>query len=267
MNTKSGEGRQLQVERRMGILNLLKQRSVVKVDDLSDRLLVSANTIRRDLAALEQEGLLRRTQGGAVPNSGPGLLTPFRVRQKRYLPEKESIARAAVRYIAPGESVILDAGTTMVELAREIARLDECTVLTNSLEVGSTLQEAPQISLMMSGGALRHSSRCLVGSVTESFFASYNVNCVFLSVRGVSVEKGCTNLDVQETAVKKCMVTAGKKVIVLADSSKIGNVALSTVCPIDSVYAVITDWNADPTACEAITAAGVSVVVVPKPSV
>ena len=265
MNSKSASGRQLQVERHMDILNQLKQNSVVKVDDLSDRLRVSANTVRRDLAALEQSGMLRRTQGGAVLQSGPGFLTPFQVREKRYSEEKRAIARLAVGYITPGESVILDAGTTMVELAREIAHLDECTVLTNSLEVGASLQETPQISVMMSGGTLLHSSRCLVGTVAESFFASYNVSCVFLSVRGVSVEKGCTNLDMQETAVKERMVAAGKKVIVLADSSKIGNVALSAVCPIDMVHTVITDWNADPAVCDALRTAGVTVAVTPKP--
>lgn len=254
--------RPLQVERHTAIINLLRVQNVVKIEDLVQALGVSENTVRRDLGALEQEGLLKRTQGGALLPTGTSFYTPFAERQQRCTAQKRQIAREAARLVTPGSTIILDAGTTTIELAREVTIIPDLTVLTTSIEAASFLLAFPQISVLLSGGILSPISRSLVGLPAERFFESINADILFLSARGISLEKGITNQNIQETAIKHCMIQAAREVVLLADSSKFGKVTLSSVCQLEEVDIIITDAGAPAAMVEQLRERGIKVVIV-----
>jgi DeoR/GlpR family transcriptional regulator of sugar metabolism len=256
----------LQVERHKDIINLLRVQNVVKIEDLVRTLGVSENTVRRDLGALEQEGLLRRTQGGALLPAGTPYFTPFTERQQRNTTEKRLIAHEAARLISPGSTIILDAGTTTIELAHAVKGIPELTVVTTSIEVANCLLNAPQVSVLLSGGILFPISRSLVGLPAEQFFDGINADLLFLSVRGISFEKGFTNQNIQETAVKQRMIKAAREVVVLADSSKFNKVTLSAVCGLDDVDVIITDRGAPTALVEQLRERGIKIITVDVPA-
>lgn len=233
-------------ERRGKIMTILSRHGRCLVSDLAQDLKVSEVTIRQDLDALEQEGLLRRTHGGAILNSQIGLERPFQIVETSYKSEKERIATAAAGLIAPGDTVILDVGTTVTELAKKLTSFKDLTVFTNALNIAAILEVNPEITTIVTGGALRAKQHSLVNPYAELIIKRIHADIAFIGISGIHPERGLTNVNIAEAEMKSLFIKNSHRSIVLADSSKIGKIALAKVADISEVDLLITDKQADP---------------------
>jgi DeoR/GlpR family transcriptional regulator of sugar metabolism len=252
--------------RRLAILEAVREAPLVRVTDLSRRFGVSEVSIRRDLAILEEMGLLRRVHGGAVALPPASLAHSYESKLRRRLDEKQRIGHAAARLIRPGDSVILDSGTTVLQIAREIARslnsLERVTVITASFPVCSELALVRGIQLFVLGGVYLPEYQTLVGPETIACLRNLHADKLFMGGDGITFEHGITAGNVLEAEVSRAMVGAAKEVVVVADSSKIGAVGFTTIVPLSAVHKLITDVNAPPEFVEKLRASGVEVLLV-----
>lgn len=216
-------------ERRRTILATLREQGRVSVSELSQRLNVSAVTIRQDLRALEEENLLERTHGGAVmPRkrpTAPELTFEVRLRERREV--KDALARAAAQHLQSGATVALDSSTTiyaMLPYLREIPRL---IVVTHSLSVSQALLDAPHIQVIMPGGVLRRDSIALVGSPQN--LPDIHINDGFFSAHGMTMETGATESSQEEATMKRALMSRCLRVNYLLDDLKWGRVAPFTL--------------------------------------
>jgi len=248
-------------ERRLVIMERVRSRSLVKPAELADELGVSSETIRRDLVALEEEGLVRRVYGGATRTTGRAFEPTFEKRRMRHRERKIAIARLAASLIKPGDTLILDIGTSVAELAAELPRSHRGIVLTNSLLVANALADREGIEVTTSGGRVRPGDLACFGPVSEAFFRDYYADKAFLGSGGVHPEMGLTDYYPDEIASRRVILQHAAESYVLADSSKLGKVALRKVAAVDALTAVITDDGADEQELERLEAAGVTVLV------
>lgn len=232
----------LQVERQLTIMSILRNKQTVSVNELSKILKVAPNTIRRDLDQLDKEGVLKRIQGGAVLNEINKFVQPFEQRQGENTEEKIRIGRLAASLVENNDTIIIDSGTTTLEMARNLNHLEKLTILTNSIEIPHVISNQNFV-IILSGGILRETSKSLIGLPAEQFFAQFNADKVFIGTGGISIENGLTNPNIQETPVKRRMIDAVKEVIVLAHSQKFGKASLSPFCSIKNVDKIVTDAN------------------------
>ncbi|CAN5308353.1 DeoR/GlpR family DNA-binding transcription regulator [soil metagenome] len=249
--------------RRMAaILDLLTERGQVSLAELSDTLGISPATARRDLSDMSEQRLLLRTHGGARLIESRTEL-PVAMRNIRFQEAKGAIA-AAVAEAIPRQryAVALSGGSTAASVARALAGHDELTIVTNSLTIAQLVTSYPQLKVIMTGGILRPESLELVGVLAENTFNAINLGTAILGTDGLSAAGGVTTHDETEARTNHAMATHAQRVIVVADGSKIGKLALAQVTPIETVDLLITDTSADPVALDAIRAAGVEVRVV-----
>ena len=230
----------LDVDRQLAIIAEAKNKRSVSVEELAQKLGVSANTIRRDLNKLARDGILRRTHGGAVINDFAGSDLPFGQREMKHGEEKELIGAVAASLVEDGDSVILDAGTTCLCVARHLKGRKGLTVLTNSMAVATELSDTQNV-VILSGGVLRGETLSLVGPPAEEFFKGVHVHKLFLATGGVSLERGLTNPNMHEVPVKKLMMRAADEIIVVADHHKFGEVALCPFADLADVSRIVTD--------------------------
>jgi len=230
-------------ERITKIKKLIQEEQSLKVSELSKIFNVSEVTTRRDLAKLEKQGFIERTHGGAIVSGTLRLIGKFQIHAQEYKEQKQRIGKMAASLIKAGQVIVLDAGTTTLEIARNIRNIEHVTVITNNLSVALELAGKPDISVMVTGGSLRRPSLSLTGQRAAEFFHQLNVDITFLSVQGVSIEKGLTNTSFSDLYLKKAMISAAKEVILVADSSKFNRVEFCTVAPITAVHRIITDNN------------------------
>lgn len=249
-------------ERRSKIMALTQRQGRCTVADLARELNVSEVTVRQDLDFLEKQGLLRRTHGGAILPSGSGMERPFQVVETAYKQEKERIAAAAAQMIQPGDTLILDVGTTVTELARQLLNYRNLTVFTNALNIAVLLEANSNITTVVTGGTLRPAQHSLVNPYAELILDKIHVDTVFLGVSGITVEAGLTNVNLAEAELKEVFIKAAQRRIVLADSSKVGTVALAKIANIQDVDLLITDTGADPDQIQSLQAEGLEVKVV-----
>jgi DeoR family transcriptional regulator of aga operon len=245
------------------ILSLVEQLGFVRVDDLAQRFGVSTVTVRSDLSALESHGRLRRVRGGAVPPSVLRAEQPFEVAAQDLAGEKSAIGRHAASLVADGDTVLLDVGTTTTAIARAlVARSDlrDVTVVTNGLTVALELEPAwPRVSVIITGGTLRRLQHSLVNPLGTLMLDRLNASISFIGCNGVDAAGGVTNINLPEAEIKRAMVLAARRPIVVADASKLGEVEVAKVCDLAEVSMVITDASADPAVVEEITTAGCEV--------
>lgn len=252
----------LPAERLERIRKLLLAHGAVRVTALSKEFDVAEVTIRSDLARLEQEGFARRTHGGAVLATGTRFERPFAEQEARFREEKQRIGAAAAKLIEDGDTVILDVGTTTTEIARHLSPVTNLVVVTSALNIALELERYPGVTVVVTGGTLRPMQHSLVNPLATILLSQINADKLFLGCNGVSAEKGITNSNMQEAEIKRAMIATAKRVIVVADSSKIGAVAAAHVAPISAVHQVITDANADEAELERIRQRGVDVLTV-----
>jgi DeoR family transcriptional regulator of aga operon len=210
----------------------------------------SAPSIRRDLARLENRGLIRRTHGGATLVE-PLLYEPFRydssflAREQRSAAEKRRIGLAAAELVQANETIGLSAGTTTTYVGRSLRHREKIQVITNALNIGMELCNQPGIRTYMTGGVVPWAwSFSLTGNAALSFLDNVYMDKVFLSVTGLDPERGATSLEADEAMVYRKMIKQSKQVIVVADSSKIGKVGPAFLCPSSDIHVLITNSGA-----------------------
>jgi DeoR family transcriptional regulator of aga operon len=254
-------GTMRQPDRLGRILEQLSASGSVAVAELSGELGVSSATVRRDLALLEEQRLLARAHGGAV---ALGVLyeLPLRYRGTRFHEEKCRIAQAAIERVPEGVAVGMTGGTTTTEVARRLSDRTRLTVVTNSLNIASELAVRPNLKLVVTGGVARAESYELVGPFAEAALSALNLDVAIIGVDGISVDAGLTTHHEVEAHTNRAMTLRAHSVIVVADSSKVGQIAFARICELDRVDELISDVGADPDAVSAIREAGVEVTLV-----
>lgn len=227
-------------ERRRVIVDRVLQDGRVSVKTLSESLGVSAVTIRQDLRALEEDGIVERTHGGAVRKEDrqmPEL--SFHVRQKRHHAQKEAIAQAAMTLVKEGYSVALDCSSTAFALVKYLKKFKRLTIVTNSIMAAQGFLDSPHIQVLLPGGRLRRDSISIVGK--PEGLPAINFNIGFFGTRGISLMAGATDVDADEVSIKQAMVDRCANVVILADYTKWGEIAPYTFATLDRVERVITD--------------------------
>lgn len=255
-------------ERRRKILEVLDREGRVMVDDLVRRFKVSAVTARADLDALAERGSLVRSHGGAVRLISPAQDYPLKFKEGLHQAEKLRIAGVAVQLIQPGQTVLLDSGTTTGQVARQIRmrKLKPLTVITNALNIAMELAEFQGVSLIMIGGILRHVSNSFVGPQAERMLQDLHADHCFLAVDGLDPETGLSTPDVLEAQLNAQMIRISSQVTAVADASKFGRRSLSVICGVERIDRIITDERIAPETASALEARGVEVVVAGDPS-
>lgn len=232
----------------------------MEVGPLAEQLGVTVETVRRDLTALERLGAVRRVHGGALPVERLTLEPTLAAKEGHAAEQKRRIAERAVREIPDGGSVLIDSGTTGAALAAAIPADLNATVLTNSIAVASRLGDHAYIDLMMLGGRIRRRTGAAVGAWTTDALAGVRIDVAFLGTNGFSVEEGFTTPDQAEAVAKMAMAKAGRRVIVVSDASKAGQVHLHRFAAAEQVAMLITDDGLDADTVEDFDEAGVEVV-------
>ena len=238
---------------------VIREQRVVRVDDLCKQLQVSAATVRRDLAELEDLGELRRVHGGAVSVQSRLDEPLFDDKTSIAAREKHRIAQAALKYVNPGDTVYLDGGSTVLELARLLRERSNVTVLTNSLRAASELAGAGP-RLIMIGGELRRRSQTLVGALTRGMLEELYVDKAFMGTLGLTLEEGLTTTDPSEAFTKELVMQRAREVILLVDSSKVGMVSFSRAGRLEDVNVVVTDSHIDRNVAKGLRKLGIAVV-------
>ena len=248
-----------QEERLSLILERLSQTGSVGVSGVAAELGVSTASVRRDLQLLEEQHLLSRTHGGAVANATVYEL-PLRYRSGSHKDEKRRIAAVAAERVDDTVATVgMTGGTTTTEVARRLADRLGLTVVTNALNIASDLALHPDIKLIVTGGTARSESYELVGPLAESTLADLNLDIVVVGVDGISVAGGLTTYHEVEAATNRTMIGRARRVVVVADGSKVGKLALARICDIEQVHELITDASADDAELARLEAAGVTV--------
>lgn len=231
------------VTRRMLILSQLETNGQVSVNDLSESLGVSSVTIRNDLEQLEKKNMLLRARGGAmkISQTHVGLDYPLSDKQKKHLPEKREIGKKAIELIEEGNTIILDSGSTTYEIAKNLGKFEELTVITNAINVVSLLAEQKNINIVVPGGTLRKNSLSLVGILAEKGFRNYFCDQLFLGVDGFDTGYGLSTPNIEEAHLNQIMIEMSKKVIVVADSSKFNRRGFAFIAPVTRIHTLITD--------------------------
>jgi len=251
-------------ERRRLIVDLVAQQGRATVEELATRFGTSTVTIRADLDALARSSAIARSHGGALPVAPTTNDTPLNIKETRWHAQKLRIGHAAAKMIQDGETIILDSGSTTVEIARQIRQMkfESLTVITNALNIAMELTGMPQIRVMMLGGLLRQTSYSLVGPDAEQALAKLSADRLFLGVDGLDPEVGVTTPDPLEAALNALMIRVSRQTIAVLDASKLGQRSLSVITPIKNLDMVISDSSAPAETVEALRNAGVQVVLV-----
>jgi len=249
-------------QRILALLELLADRESVSLGVLSSELGVSAATIRRDLADLEDEGLLVRTHGGALSTGARGEV-PVRLRDSQFKDAKRRIALRVATLIPSGPyAIAISGGTTTAAVAKALANRQRLTIVTNALTTAIEIASRPNLKVIMTGGVIRSSSFEVVGSLAENTFNAINVGTAILGTDGISAQGGATTHDETEARTNYAMVAHAQRVIVVADGSKVGRLTLARVAGLDEIDDLVTDSSADAAELERIEAAGVTIHVV-----
>ncbi|ANJ26350.1 DeoR/GlpR family DNA-binding transcription regulator [Agromyces aureus] len=239
------------LERRERALGLVAERGFVRVAELSDVFGVTTVTARADLDALERAGSIRRVHGGAVPTSSliaverPDREPSFEEALAASVEPKRRIGVHAASLVRNGQSIILDVGTTTLQIARALrARhdLDDLTVFTNGLSIALELEaEIPRFTVIVTGGSLRPKQHSLVHPLAGAMLAEVHVDVAFIGCNGVDPMHGVTNSNLPEASVKALMLRSAARSVVVADGSKLGEVHLGRIAAVDAFDTLITD--------------------------
>ncbi|GHA05771.1 DeoR/GlpR family DNA-binding transcription regulator [Streptomyces echinoruber] len=247
-------------ERQQEILRLARDSGRVDVVSLAEEFQVTAETIRRDLRALDRAGLVRRVHGGAIPAGRLDFEPDLAERESTAADEKDRIAKAALAELPTEGTVILDAGTTVARLAAALPLEARLTVVTHSLPIAARLADHPGIQLHLVGGRVRHRTRAAVDAWALRAYGEIRADVVFVAANGFSPEHGLTTPDLAEAAVKRAALAAARRVVLLADSTKHGQEHFARFGALDDVDLLITDTGLGPDDAAAIERGGTEVV-------
>lgn len=248
-------------QRRASILQIMTDDGTVQVTDLVAQFGVSAVTIRNDLGALEDQGLVVRNHGGARLARTPPAEQSIQQKDELNYAQKERIGALAATLVRPGENVIIDSGSTTISLARHLREAQDVTVLTNGLNIAWELAPVPGVDLIMTGGLLRKQALSFQGTQAEATLQAYSFDKLFLGVDGFDLQFGLTTHHEAEASLNQKMVERAKKIIVLTDASKFGRVSLHRIVQLDRVHTVITDAGISAEYAKGLRALGIELLI------
>lgn len=227
--------------RREKILELIREDGAAKVLDLARIFKVTEVTIRQDLEKLEKDDLIIREHGGAYLKNIQDQVQTFSLAHQDHLLQKEKIARACMKYIEPGDTIILDSGSTTTEIAKLLRGFKGLTVITNALNIALMLGAEPGIEVIVTGGEFKPPTLSLTGQKAADFFKGLHVQKLFLATAGISLKAGLTYPSISDLVVKKAMIEAAETTYLVADSSKIGKASLASLGALSLIDTIITD--------------------------
>ena len=249
-------------ERRMQILQILRSEGRAKVNELVHRFNTSAVTIRSDLNELDQRGLVQRSHGGAVIQDTVFRESPVHERIKSQSKEKQRIGAMAATLIREGETIILDSGTTTLEVARHLKNIPHLQVITNGVNIASELLGSRNTQIIMMGGTVRNDSASIVGRATEDMLEQFSADKLFLCGAGCDPDFGVSGTNLEETMANRAMLRAAREIIVVADASKFGKRSMSLIASFSEVDLVISDVSLQPELQERIRSFGCKLILV-----
>ena len=232
-------------DRREKIIALLNRDGMVKANELVEQYGVSMETIRRDLEKLENDGFAIKSYGGAVINENANVDLPFNIRKKRNVISKQKIAEVISSRIKDGTSIMLDASSTAVYIAKALKERKNLTLITNSIEILIEMFDTPNVNVLSTGGAMREGSFALVGPQTDKMLNSYHVDMAIVSAKGFDLETGLTDTEELHANNKKTMLHAGREKVLAVDSSKFGKTAFTEIGTLEDISMVVTDAKPD----------------------
>jgi DeoR family transcriptional regulator, aga operon transcriptional repressor len=254
-------------ERAQEILRLLLSHGKTSVEELTTLFATSPASVRRDLARLEERGLVHRTHGGAM--LAGQVYEPFRfdasfhVREERFAQEKKRIALAAAQLVLENETIGLTAGTTTTQVARGLRMRTGLNIITNAVNIGMELSSSNGLNTTLIGGCMRWPGAfSLIGPTAMESLNTVVMDRVFIGVCGIDPERGATTIEADEAAVFRAMTRRAKQVVVVADSSKVGMTSPAVICPVDDIDILITDDGISADAVKAFERCDVNVVIV-----
>lgn len=231
----------LAIQRRRKILELLQEEGSARVSAISRLFGVSEPTVRQDLERLESEGLILREHGGAFLKSVPQQVKSLHLQHQENMDKKVRIGRRAAELVHDEDSIILDSGSTVTEVARNLGSKKHLRIITNALNIALLLGTEFSFEILVTGGEFKAPTLSLTGERAAAFFDRIHVQKTLLAVGGISVDAGISYPGFADIAVKKAMIEAASEVILVADSTKIGNVAFATLGPVDLAKYLVTD--------------------------
>ncbi|WP_329165050.1 DeoR/GlpR family DNA-binding transcription regulator [Streptomyces sp. NBC_01717] len=240
------------------ITESVREAGRMSVAELAGLTGASEMTVRRDLEALSAQGVLERYRGGARSLLLRGEEPPFVLRSQDGLENKQRIAAAAARLVADGESVVVDSGTTCLEVARALAGR-RVTVMPLSLHAVNVLAETPQLTLLVPGGRPRPGELALTGPLTVASLAALRFDTAIIGCCGLDATDGLTAYDLDDATVKSAAITSARRVIAVTEGAKLSRTALAFVVPVSSLHTVVTDGDAPEDQVDLLAAAGVTV--------
>jgi DeoR/GlpR family transcriptional regulator of sugar metabolism len=249
----------LQAERRNYIVQYLNKNGKLIVEDIAKELETSPMTIRRDLKYLEDNNLITRTHGGAVSHNVLSDEIPYNQKTKEYIDEKKRIAEFAVTLIEEGFTVILDAGTTNMEIARLLTDFKKLKVITTDLMIAAFLSQHKGVEVYCTGGLIQGITGACSGAQAREFLQSIYADIAFMGVRSVDVDFGVTTPSIEKVEVKKQMMKSADKVVVVADHTKFGEKSFAKICSLDELDYIITDAGIDNELLEKIQNEGIQI--------
>jgi DeoR/GlpR family transcriptional regulator of sugar metabolism len=252
-------------ERKNKIIDLLLKQQRATVKELSQLLNVSDATLRADLNRLEEEGLIIRTHGGAMIDDSLRAEHNFSVREQKNREEKMLIGNRAAELIHDGQCILLDASSTALELARTLKQKQiRLTVVTNGLYTAMELKDNPGITVILIGGVLRIGCSALEGLLGASILNQINVDTMFTSASGFTLEDGLTDFNVYEVELKKAMINSASRVVALLDHTKIGKSSIASFAKVPQIETIITDRNTPDDIVEQLRKKQINVIIVEK---
>lgn len=227
-------------ERKRAILDLLEKQGKVKVIELSETFDVSEPTIRRDIKELDEKGMLIRTHGGAIAREEGEHEPSFKEKQDKYYKEKESIGKLAAGLVNEGDIILLDSGTTTLQIAKELI-VKNITVVTNSLDIAYELEKKPDVEVVLTGGIMRWNTRAMVGPVADGALEKFHVDIAFMGTNYISIDGGLTTHNMMEANTKSNMINIAKRVFVVCDHTKFDKTTFYRIASLKDLDGVITD--------------------------
>ncbi len=229
------------IERRLLMLDQFQLKPFLSVAELADALGVSSMTVRRDLRLLAEDGVVRLEHGGALLIDGHALEGVFGQRERICTEEKAAIGRFAAGLVHDGEVIGLDAGTTTLAIARALRTAGQVTVVTHSLPAIMELANRSNVDIMALGGLLQAHTLAFAGPTVSATLRGLRLHTLFLAATGFTVEDGMTCVSLYETDTKRALIEAARRVVLVADHTKLGRIFLMHVTAMDNVHEVVTD--------------------------
>jgi len=249
------------IERQHQLARLFERTGRLSVSKICEQFGISAATARRDLDALAEEGRIRRVHGGAILVRHAAPEEPILARSHEMSSEKEKIGRAAAALVNDGETIFLGSGTTVLEVAQNLAERN-LTIITNSLPVINFMAERTNITLITLGGSFRASELSFIGHITEQSLVELRADRVIIGTRAISVEQGLTNDYLPETLTDRAILNIGREIVIVADHTKCGVVSTAFLAPLSAMHTLVTDSGTDIEFINALKAQGISPIVV-----